>query len=761
MSRLVVFCSHELANREPNVEGRLAIVVAPPVDVDLYRVETTGEYLTLISSDDHVKGVDRFLAFASELPNHKFLLVTDTTYLDVPHNVIVQKRASDVKAVYGTTKLLLLPSRNDSAPRVIIEGALSGIPTLASDLPGVRECSFGLSRTVADPSMWVEAIQEALHDFTHLQADARELAKRRLAQQAQQLDELWSSLNAVVSQHDALLALVMIVKNEAHGIRATLESVRNAVDWWTIVDTGSDDGTPEIIKETMAETPGELHFAPFVDFSTTRNLALELAEPKARFQLMLSGDETVEGAVELRRFCSDHAEKHGLAHEAYDVSVRFGAGTIYRSPRLTRAGAGWRYEGVTHEALHKPGTPPPSIQLPNVHIDHTRHGTDQQRRWLTDLQLLQEATRRDPTETRTAFYLAQTFDCLGMYEPALAAYRRRVELGGWTEEVYEAKVRVASTLAKLDRPWPEVQQAYLDAHTHSAHRAEPLVAIAEYWYRQGNHALSFLFAQRATQIPYPQQCRLFVDDATYEYKAHDLVAIAAYYLGHYDTGRRAAEQALARRPDDARLRENLRHYQARDSRDDPTAFYKQVNEVTDYGSRVELFRRWVEGRKVLHVGCADFPVFDPANNLHIQVASAAREIVGLDVSVEGIAQLRTHLPGRYYTDLDDVADESFDLVLMPETIEHIGDPASALSTMLTRLRCAEFVVTVPNYSYWTRFAHYKDGLFHEVIHPDHYAWYSPSTLRRLLRQVLAPLDRVELFFVNSQSMVGARIQRAI
>ncbi|MEU5316418.1 glycosyltransferase [Streptomyces sp. NPDC021056] len=49
----------------------------------------------------------------------------------------------------------------------------------------------------------------------------------------------------------------MIVKNEAHVIRRCLESVLPLVDTWVILDTGSPDGTQDIIRETPRRPPAE------------------------------------------------------------------------------------------------------------------------------------------------------------------------------------------------------------------------------------------------------------------------------------------------------------------------------------------------------------------------------------------------------------------------------------------------------------------------------------------------------------------------
>lgn len=353
-----------------------------------------------------------------------------------------------------------------------------------------------------------------------------------------------------------------MVKDEARSIRETLGSARPYIDRFTVLDTGSTDGTQAIALEALAGLPGDLFEEPFVDFGTTRNRALDLAGEAAVFTLMLSGDETLVGGEALRRFCEEHRDAKGPGHGAYYVRVRYGD-AVYDSARLARASAGWRYVGVTHEVLTKAGEPPPSIRVPGAHIVHDisrRDPAAQIRRWQRDLELLSAESARSPSDGRTAFYLAQTLECLGRHEEALQAYERRVALGGWQEEVYESLFRAARTAAALGRPWPEVQQRYLDAHAHSPHRAEPLFAVAWHWYEQKSWALTYLFASRGAAIPFPTKATLFVDAAVYEYKLLDLVATSAYYVGELEAGEAALRKALERRPGDARLLANLAFY---------------------------------------------------------------------------------------------------------------------------------------------------------------------------------------------------------
>ena len=76
-----------------------------------------------------------------------------------------------------------------------------------------------------------------------------------------------------------LLTLTMIVKNEARKIDETISSVAQAAERVVILDTGSTDGTQGIIRRACKRhgLDLELYHEPFVDFSATRNRALQLA----------------------------------------------------------------------------------------------------------------------------------------------------------------------------------------------------------------------------------------------------------------------------------------------------------------------------------------------------------------------------------------------------------------------------------------------------------------------------------------------------
>jgi hypothetical protein len=139
---------------------------------------------------------------------------------------------------------------------------------------------------------------------------------------------------------------------------------------------------------------------------------------------------------------------------------------------------------------------------------------------------------------------------------------RRIKVGGWTEETFESYLRCAKILQHLKRPWSEVQTAYLDAYRFDPKRAEPLFKIAEHWYGQQHHALSYMFASRAAELPRPSST-LFVDEDVYTWKAADIAAISGFYLDDAMAkarGRDFAEQCVRAKPNDERLRTNWAFY---------------------------------------------------------------------------------------------------------------------------------------------------------------------------------------------------------
>lgn len=366
-----------------------------------------------------------------------------------------------------------------------------------------------------------------------------------------------------------LLGLVMIVKDEVHGVARTLGSVRGQIDHWTILDTGSTDGTQQVVRDALSGIPGTLAEEAFVDFATSRNRALDLHGETTAFTLMIDSDDYLASETgALRRFCEDRRGEPGVDHEAYLVEMRCGS-LGYYLPLLLRSRARWRYRGRVHEYACRSGAPEATLRVPGAQVRKEyaeRSARATRRRWERDVDLLHADLAEDPRNDRAAYYLGQTYACLGEHAKALAAYEARIQIGGPADETFYAMLRRARCLRELGRPWGEVQEAYLEAHHFDPRRAEPLYEVARHYYDEQRHATSYLFASAAALLARPRT-PMFVDQEVYDWRAADTASISAFYVAGRTgsdlvraAGRRLAARAARANPDDGRLQHNLSFY---------------------------------------------------------------------------------------------------------------------------------------------------------------------------------------------------------
>jgi hypothetical protein len=107
--------------------------------------------------------------------------------------------------------------------------------------------------------------------------------------------------------------------------------------------------------------------------------------------------------------------------------------------------------------------------------------------------------------------------------------------------------RLAESMVELGEPWPDVQEAYLKAWEFRPTRAEALYAIAFRGRAMRRYWLGYLFAQRATETPFPEE-DLYVLGyfaEIYAWRATDEQAACAYWIGKHAEAFRLCRRLLA------------------------------------------------------------------------------------------------------------------------------------------------------------------------------------------------------------------------
>jgi glycosyltransferase involved in cell wall biosynthesis len=328
------------------------------------------------------------------------------------------------------------------------------------------------------------------------------------------------------------ICLNMIVKNEAHVIARCLDSVRPFIDSWVIVDTGSTDGTQDLIRALLADIPGELHERPWKDFGHNRSEALQLAKAHGDYLFVIDADEVL--------VLPDNYTRPLLDGDAYALQVNYGELSYARVCAIASK-LPWRWVGVLHEYLdcgHAVNSP--VIEGPSVHVhsDGARSQQDFTIKYASDAKVLETALRDEPGNARYRFYLAQSYRDSAQPELALRSYEQRAAMGGWIEEVWYSLYSAALLSEQLQRPTSEVIERYLLAYEARPQRAgETLGQLARYCRELNRYPSALMFAARALTCPTPDD-RLFVDLSWYRWRTRDEYAIASYWTGDYETCRR-------------------------------------------------------------------------------------------------------------------------------------------------------------------------------------------------------------------------------
>lgn len=326
----------------------------------------------------------------------------------------------------------------------------------------------------------------------------------------------------------AHVVLNMIVKDESEVIRECLESVSPFIDAYCIVDTGSSDNTIDLIKSFFAEKgiPGEVHERPWVNFGHNRSEALKLARKVGEYAFVIDADDVLHGTPDFSNLKAD----------CYYVQIMTN-NIIYWREQLLASRRKWRYEGVVHEYLRCETTEYTSArQDTSWYIESRRIGARNKdgSKYLRDIELLKADLENDPSNTRSMFYLAQSYYDMGDFANSLDHYAKRAVMGGWDEEVFYSKYRIGLCLMSLGRHRGEIVDAMLDAWEYRPSRAEPLYHLTAWHRLRGLHGTAVIFGRQAVAIPMPSD-RLFVAEEMYAWRIKDELAVASSFTGDIQT----------------------------------------------------------------------------------------------------------------------------------------------------------------------------------------------------------------------------------
>jgi len=352
------------------------------------------------------------------------------------------------------------------------------------------------------------------------------------------------------------VGLSMIVKNEAHTLRACLESARDIVSQIVVADTGSTDGSADIAREfgaTVVQVKWEDHFA------NARNAAL--APMTTDWVLVLDADEEVDRDAKRNMPILLNAANVGgyitpirnyMANKFNRGWDRIGEPNDYRhersrsSPtyiehencRLFRRQAEIYFSGRIHELVE------PQIRslgmklLPaNFCIHHFGQLVDQEAR--TRKRVFYRSLLRQKTEEHPEDFSAWTqlglheFECFNQPEEALRCFDRALALQPEAPEAWLFRGMVYLHLGRF--------QEALDAVAHDV-RTGTTVGLREDIRGDALHSLGRF---KEARMAYRRAAKVMTDNPILESK----LGYTEVKMGHKSSGLAKLRRAARAVPD--------------------------------------------------------------------------------------------------------------------------------------------------------------------------------------------------------------------
>jgi predicted O-methyltransferase YrrM/tetratricopeptide (TPR) repeat protein len=353
-----------------------------------------------------------------------------------------------------------------------------------------------------------------------------------------------------VMNYDNLINLCIMVKNGGTQFEDMLKKNMHLADRWTILDTGSTDNTIDIINKVLVgNKKGNLYQEPFINFRDSRNRLLELAGQNCKYTLML--DDTYVIEKDLRGFLGEVrgdqiADSFSLYIKSDDVE--------YASNRILKASRKLKYLYRIHEVIQDKGNMNVITPFERAHIMDGRFDYMEERtmgRKELDLKFLYEELEEDPNNSRTHYYLGQTYNLLQNHQKAYDYFIERMNHPneGFLQEKIDA-VFEAARLAnfQLNKPWELCVKLYLKAYELDKSRPDSLYFLGIHYFLENNKEVAFDYFKRAFEIGYPIHCQYSLKPTLSFHFLPKFLSQLSYEMNDFPLGERSAALFLEKNP---------------------------------------------------------------------------------------------------------------------------------------------------------------------------------------------------------------------
>jgi tetratricopeptide (TPR) repeat protein len=317
-------------------------------------------------------------------------------------------------------------------------------------------------------------------------------------------------------QKQKRVILLTMIKNEHKIIKRLIGSALSFVDAVCVVDTGSTDSTIEVLTEYFKEFSipakiynGEEHL--WQDFGHNRSQSFK-ACVKMCAELGWDAEHTyalaMDADMELR--VQPLFKKELLRSIGYKIIQK--SGTLeYYNTRFLKLSHPWVCTGVTHEYWDGGNTD--QFGMDQVYISDIGDGGCKSDKFERDVRLLEKGLKDSPNNPRYLFYLAQSYKDNKQLDKAIEYYKKRIDAGGWYEEVWYSMYILMKLYAEKNMP-ADMEYWGQKAYEYRKERAENLLFLVRWFKDRRQYYKAWHYWQIGSVIQKPNDL-LFIETDCY------------------------------------------------------------------------------------------------------------------------------------------------------------------------------------------------------------------------------------------------------
>ena len=343
-----------------------------------------------------------------------------------------------------------------------------------------------------------------------------------------------------------------ISKNESRFAARWMTSMGEA-DAIYVLDTGSEDGTPALLRQLGAWVTEE-RIVPW-RFDAARNRSLALVPEDADICICTDLDEVFEPGWREKLENAWQADTcRAACRYTWNYLPDGTEGHVFWLDKI-HARRGYRWVHPVHEVLEWTGEGEEKrITVPGMQLCHHPDPGKSRAQYLA---LLEMAVDECPEDDRNVHYLGREYLFRGRWDDCISTLRRHLSMpsAAWADERC-ASMRYIARACRAKGEEEEAEKWLWRAVAEAPHLREPCMELADLYERRKDWEALAYIARRALRIQ-RRTLSYISDGVAWGSLPWDYLALGLYYTGRRREALEAARKAAALSPDNRRLKDNL------------------------------------------------------------------------------------------------------------------------------------------------------------------------------------------------------------